>query len=792
MQYRRFRSLWLFSGGVIGVLLTSLAGLPRERQGALQTSAAGVTAQPGVSGSGDVLPGTEPLTLQGDLAAAMVNGIHRYLDRALAEAPRLREPKWKPDLTSVERFREWAAPWRQRLRKILGLVDERVTPRLDYVGGPGRPPLLAEAERFQVFAVRWTVLPGLEAEGLLLEPAGEVQAVAVVLPDADWTPEMAVGLVPGLAPVVCVAPRLAAAGMRVLVPTLINRRDDWCINPRIQRGTNQSHREFLHRMAFEMGRTLAGYEMQQALAAIDWLTAHTPGEAGQRVAVIGYGEGAWLARLLAALDERIRFVAPFGHGGPLESVWEEPFDRDIWGLVRDFGTAELTVLTWPRLKLAEPLIVERAGQRQLRPDLGWPQVEGPPPVRPGRTGAAPGRLHMPPLAAVEAEEVRARRLLAERPPHDPLGLWLHERLPLLAEQNPPYLRRRPNLDDPNERQRRLFTQLVACIQKLWRDSDLVRRQFWSKADPSSPEAWEKSCEPYRDYFHREVIGQLPAPTIPLRPRSRKVYDEPGWTGYEVVLDIYPDVFAYGILLVPKGLAAGERRPVVVCQHGLEGTPRQTIDVEKRPVYNHFSRRLVELGYVVYAPQNPYYGHNHFRQIQRKAHPLQASLFSFIIRQHQRTLDWLQTLPFVDPQRIAFYGLSYGGKTAMRVPAVEKRYCLSICSGDFNEWIGKCVSFDLDRGYMWSVEYDMYEFDLGHTFNYAEMAYLIAPRPFMVERGHNDGVGLDEMVAYEYAKVFHLYQNRLKIPHRTAIEFFPGGHEIHFVGTREFLRKHLGR
>ena len=47
--------------------------------------------------------------------------------------------------------------------------------------------------------------------------------------------------------------------------------------------------------------------------------------------------------------------------------------------------------------------------------------------------------------------------------------------------------------------------------------------------------------------------------------------------------------------------------------------------------------------------------------------------------------------FVDPERIAFYGLSYGGKTAMRVPAIVERYCLSICSADFNEWIWKNVS-----------------------------------------------------------------------------------------------------
>jgi hypothetical protein len=254
--------------------------------------------------------------------------------------------------------------------------------------------------------------------------------------------------------------------------------------------------------------------------------------------------------------------------------------------------------------------------------------------------------------------------------------------------------------------------------------------------------------------------------------------------------VYEDVFAYGILLLPKDLKRGERRPVVVCQHGLEGTPRSTIDPEKRVIYNQFSRRLVELGYIVYAPQNPYYGENVFRQVQRKANPLKLSMYSFIIRQHQRTLDWLEKLPNVDPKRIAFYGLSYGGKTAMRVPAVEKRYCLSICSGDFNEWIGKMVSIDLDRGYMWTREYEMYEFDLGNTFNYLEMAHMIAPRPFMVERGHDDGVGTDEMVAYEYAKVRYLYANRLKIADRTTIEFFVGGHQINAKETFDFLKKHL--
>ena len=70
-----------------------------------------------------------------------------------------------------------------------------------------------------------------------------------------------------------------------------------------------------------------------------------------------------------------------------------------------------------------------------------------------------------------------------------------------------------------------------------------------------------------------------------------------------------------------------------------------------------------------------------------------------------------------------------------------------------------------------------------------MVWLIAPRPFMVERGHHDTVAPDEWVAYEYAKVRRHYV-QLGIGDRTEIEFFNGGHEIHGVGTFQFLQKHL--
>jgi hypothetical protein len=92
--------------------------------------------------------------------------------------------------------------------------------------------------------------------------------------------------------------------------------------------------------------------------------------------------------------------------------------------------------------------------------------------------------------------------------------------------------------------------------------------------------------------------------------------------------------------------------------------------------------------------------------------------------------------------------------------------------------------------MLTQEYDMLEFDFANVVNYSDLANLMAPRPFMVERGHNDPVSTDEWVAYEYAKVRRFYDTKMHLPDFTAIEFFDGPHTIHGEGTFAFLRKHL--
>ena len=734
--------------------------------------------------AGEALPGTRELTLQGDLAAQMVEGLDRFVTRELEASAETRGKFWNRDYNSAEAYNQSVAPNRERLLKIIGAVDHRLPfAALEYVSSTDSPALVSQGDGYSVYAVRWPVFEGVHGEGLWLEPERKPIAQIIALPDADWTPETLVGLSSELPSEAQFARRLAEQGCRVLIPVLIDRSDTWSGNPAF-RMTNQPHREFIYRMAFQMGRHIIGYEVQKTRALVDWFAQNDEGKTP--IGVIGYGEGGLLALYSAAVDTRIDAVVVSGYFQSRQRVWEEPIYRNVWRLLTEFGDAEIASLIAPRTLIIEASV--------------GPEVEGPPEPREGRSGAAPGRLVSPPTESVKAEFDRASQFYKKLGAGENLVLVAGSDAALaglltalsfndelkLSGRSP--TDRRENFD-PQPRLHRQFQELVQFTQKLLRQSEFRRREFWSKADRSSLEAWTESCKYYRDYLWDEVIGRFPPPSVPANPRTRLVYDEPNWKGYEVMLDVWPDVFAYGILLVPKDMEQGERRPVVVCQHGLEGRPLPVVQPSDEPAYNGFGAKLADRGFIVYAPQNPYIGGDKFRVLQRKANPLGRSLFSFIVRQHERTLEWLSELPFVDPERIGFYGISYGGKTAMRVPALLGNYALSICSADFNEWIKKNVTVDHQYSYMFTGEYEMPEFDLGNTFNYSDLAGLILPRPFMVERGHHDGVAPDEWVAYEYATVRRLY-TVLGIPERTRIEFFNGGHQINAQGTFDFLHRWL--
>lgn len=748
------------------------------------------------------LPGTDPLTWTGDLSVKMMDGAHRYAERKIHESVQKRQKHWTRDSSSRLAYENSVEPNRRRFAQKIGVVDPRLPATMERFGDDLSVGLVAQTAGYDAYQVRWPALENVlglgrvHGEGLLLEPRQTPVASIVALPDADQTPEELAGLVPGVHEDAQFARRLAEHGCLVVIPTLIDRSNQWSGHPEFSM-TGQTHREWIYRQAFHMGRHIIGYEVQKVLAAVDWFKSR---DEGVHIAVAGYGEGGLIAFYAAALDTRIGAALVSGYFNSRQQAWSDPIYRNVWGLLEESGDAELATLVAPR-----GLIIEFSKGPEAAGDKG--------------------DLTQPAYETVSAEFNRidtllkpgfqTRRLITGPDDGGPTGPGSPEALQAFLEvlgiSSPiqpmgPLPRDRRQSFNAAERQKRQVRELEAHIQQLVRNSEHAQENFflykvepdfadrnWTtklRFAPRSPEPFIEGAAWYRHYLWTEVLGKFEEPYLPPNARSRKIYDATNWVGYEVVLDVWEDVFAWGILLVPKDIKPGERRPVVVCQHGRGEVPQDVIEPNAGAEHNHqFAARLADRGFVTFAPHNLYRGEDRYRWLSRKANGIKASLFSFIIAQHDQILHWLETLPFVDGKRIAFYGLSYGGETAMRVPSLLERYCLSVCSGDFNHWTPKVAATDEWFSFVYSIEREMPYFNMGNTFDYAEMAYLIFPRPFMVERGHHDQVSRDRLVAYEYAKVLWLYA-QFGLADRTQMEYFNGGHTINGEGTFEFLARHL--
>ncbi len=729
------------------------------------------------------LAGTARLEETGDLSRMLVESNDRFLDREIDRAVASRPSYWKRDLSSPQAYSASVAPMRQRLFEMLGL-DRDARPaahsgeRMEQLrAGKSQP-----TGQFSFHQARWRAFGEVHGDGELLEPIGAAHANVILIPEADQD-----GSLPTAARL------LAESGCRVLVLRLVPR------------GLNEyqlSQREWVHRAAFILGRTMAGYEVLKVQSAIDRLH-DDPASRQLPLLVAGHGEGGRIALFAAALDSRISGTLISGAFGPHKTLWREPADRNIFGLLSEFDDTELASLIAPRRLVIEhgcsPAYGYRADKDLILKTEARADIPG-----------KPAQLPLPSDDDVQSERDRllslvpfAEATLVKSPSpfsrESLTALLAPEKIPLTAaakESDHPV----QQIDADPLRVEARIRELVLHNRLMLIEAAGERKQYFSELKTDSLDSFRKSIEPYREKFRSEVIGDFERPLLPPNARTRPYQEGEKTISYEVVLDVMESggekVIAYGIMTLPKDLdlKSGEKRPVVVCQHGLEGTPQDTIGEHKFNAYAAFATRLAEEGFITFAPQNGYKYFDLFRLQQFKAQSIGKTLFSLIVPQHQQITAWLAGQPWVAADRIAFYGLSYGGKAAMRIPPLVDRYCLSICSGDFNEWVWKNAATDreaLRYSYANKGEYEIFEWNLGGTFNYAEMAALICPRPFMVERGHFDGVAPDEEVAFEFAKVRSLYAARLKIPDRCEIEWFPGPHAIHSTGTFAFLRKHLG-
>ena len=497
-----------------------------------------------------------------------------------------------------------------------------------------------------------------------------------------------------------------------------------------------SRREWLWRLATQVGQTLLGAGVRTISALAADLAARWPVDPA-RVAVVGLGDSGLLALLAAVGDERFRLVV---------ARWRALFDPLAEGAEWD----NLAPGLWPRAfdpHLADELAPRSAillqAPYEAKPDLPTARAVT--------------------WAETEFEADAAERFLAE-------GLGLAE-LPLLEPLAPRGV---------TARLTRLQDERFAALEKEYYRliAAAKRRGPLGGRDPAQFSGWQ--AEQRTALW--DIVGRYPEPEMPLRPQVRLKQRDKGIAIYEVLLPIYQETFLRGLLAVPENLAPGERRAAIHCQHGWQGSPEEA---HSEGIYAAFAVRLARRGYVTWAPQAHYAEQSALLRLYRKGVLWGGNDFGLMIRYHQRGLDFLQSLPFVDPERIGFYGLSYGGYTALWYGALEERLKVVVCSGHYNDWAAKTTDGEYRAAYMVTNDREMYNFGLLKRFNHGEFAALICPRPFMVELGDQDLVMPHAWATREYTPVRRLYAS-LGIPERTRLHWGHGGHQNYATRSFRFL------
>ena len=186
----------------------------------------------------------------------------------------------------------------------------------------------------------------------------------------------------------------------------------------------------------------------------------------------------------------------------------------------------------------------------------------------------------------------------------------------------------------------------------------------------SGEALERHHGDLRKRLLNDVsLDPLPE-KIDLDVHRSEPLDHPWCTIEKIEYQLWPGVYTEALLFTPKTF---QETPAsaVLCPHGHWKHNYAYPDVQKRMLV------FAQMGYVVLSPRQ-----NHHEDL-----PLGLSHQTLMIWTNMRGLDFLQSLPGVDPERIGVAGASGGGLQTQMLAALDDRVKAAVIVGltcDFRE------------------------------------------------------------------------------------------------------------
>lgn len=317
--------------------------------------------------------------------------------------------------------------------------------------------------------------------------------------------------------------------------------------------------------------------------------------------------------------------------------------------------------------------------------------------------------------------------------------------------------------------------------------------------PKSKDEWLARREKLRTQI-LVANGLWPMPDkTPLKPVVHGKIERDGYTIEKVFFASAPGHYVTGNLYKPAKLAKGAKVPGVLFAHGhwtdarlsefsdkaaeaeLEKGAEKTKESAKY-IFQALCQQLARMGCVVF--QYDMVGNSDSRQIPHRQGFLDVEaelrLQSFMGLQTWnsiRSLDFLLSLPDVDPERIGMTGASGGGTQTFVLAAIDERVTVAFPAVMVSTGMqGGCICENCSY--------------LRVGTNNIEMSALIAPRPLAMS-GANDWTKFIEKDGLPQLKaLYKLYDAEQNVAARTWIEF---GHNYNQV-AREYMygwfNKHL--
>ena len=309
---------------------------------------------------------------------------------------------------------------------------------------------------------------------------------------------------------------------------------------------------------------------------------------------------------------------------------------------------------------------------------------------------------------------------------------------------------------------------------------------------------KRDWEEWRTRFQRNLVKDLgPSPeALPLEVEILELIRLDGYTREKIIFN--PDPFSSipAYILIPDGADAENPAPAVLCAHGhgigKDGAVGIVDDYQKQ-----YAVELAKRGFVTLAPDWRCFGERKDRDawVRRPGRDgcnvayLAFGYFGYQLLQlnisdGQRCLDYLQSRPEVDGQRLGCMGCSFGGTMTTYISALNQRVkaAVIVC------YLSTLIDALNDRG-RGNTCGSQFMFGLRKAGEIADVAGLIAPRACMAQIGSDDMCFIQSDALSAFRQLERIYAASGH-PDQLVLDHFQGEHEINLETGIAFLEERL--